>query len=418
MERSNVNPVPEIAASILDAVDASRSELVELCRTLVAAPSVNPPCDTRAAFGAAARYLSSHGLTYETHLADDTMPNLVAHVDGGRPGPQLVFNGHLDTMDPGDESRWTVPIFELTRRDGRLYGLGMGNMKGGVAALCLAMKVLAEHRAALAGRATLTLVSDEVRFGENGTALLLDTVPTLRRDAVVSAEGSGWMTMAVAEKGVAWLDLDTVGPAGHASAATMGETAAARLAYAIVALDALNDWYVEPPDELAGFLGVPEHPGRRVAVNTGIIEAGQTRSMLAPRASARVDIRLPPGLSLDALDNRISEVLRGTGVAHRRVRGWAANWTDTDNPLVRTMADAILRARGAAPEHTVRHPASDVMRWRMLGTPAVCYGPQPTFSAGIDDYAVEDDVIDCAKIYALTALGFASAQPSQFGDQL
>jgi len=416
MERSSIGPSPKLVASVLDAVDAARSETVDLCRNLVAAPSVNPPCETRAVFEVAAKYLSSHGITYEKHFAQSTMPNLVARVNGDQPGPQLVFNGHLDTMDPGDLSRWTVPVFELTRRDGRLYGLGMGNMKGGVAAMCVAMRVLAEHQGAFTGRTVLTLVSDEVRFGENGTAHLLDAVPELRRDAVVSAEGSGWMTMAVAEKGVVWLDLEAVGIAGHASAAATGETAVAKLAHAIVALDALNDWYVEPPNELADFLGETRHPGCRVTANTGTVEAGLMRSMLASKASALVDIRIPPGLSLDALDNQIAKVLGDTGVAHQRVRGWTANWTATDNTLVRTAVAAIVRARGVPPKFAVRHPASDAMRWRILGTPAICYGPQPTFSAGIDDYALEDDVIDCAKVYALIALGFASADPNFLGD--
>jgi succinyl-diaminopimelate desuccinylase len=49
-------------------------------------------------------------------------------------------------------------------------------------------------------------------------------------------------------------------------------------------------------------------------------------------------------------------------------------------------------------------PGSDARRWRELGVPAVCYGPQPTLSAGVDDYANEQDVVDCAKIYARTAL--------------
>jgi succinyl-diaminopimelate desuccinylase len=49
-------------------------------------------------------------------------------------------------------------------------------------------------------------------------------------------------------------------------------------------------------------------------------------------------------------------------------------------------------------------PGSDARRWRELGVPAVCYGPQPTLSAGVDDYANEQDVVDCAKIYARTVL--------------
>ena len=58
--------------------------------------------------------------------------------------------------------------------------------------------------------------------------------------------------------------------------------------------------------------------------------------------------------------------------------------------------------------HTWKY-AANLGVWGDLGVPAVCYGPQPTLSAGVDDYANEQDVIDCAKIYARTALGMLRA---------
>ena len=58
----------------------------------------------------------------------------------------------MDTMEASDASAWTVPIMQLTRRDNRLYGLGMGNMKGALAAMCLATALLHRHRNAWNGR--------------------------------------------------------------------------------------------------------------------------------------------------------------------------------------------------------------------------------------------------------------------------
>ena len=54
----------------------------------------------------------------------------------------------------------------------------------------------------------------------------------------------------------------------------------------------------------------------------------------------------------------------------------------------------------------VHLPASDGSHWRQLGVSAVCYGPQPTLASGVDDYALEKDLIDCAKVYAMAALAF------------
>ena len=76
--------------------------------------------------------------------------------------------------------------------------------------------------------------------------------------------------------------------------------------------------------------------------------------------------------------------------------------------MVAAVAAAAAQVRGVPAKPVVRLPASDASRWRALGVPGVCYGPQPTLAAGIDDYAEEQDVIDCAKVYALAALQFLS----------
>jgi hypothetical protein len=66
-----------------------------------------------------------------------------------------------------------VPIFQLTRKEGRLYGLGIGNMKGALAAMCVVTAALHRHRRAWSGRLSMTAVSDEVLFGDRGSAALL-----------------------------------------------------------------------------------------------------------------------------------------------------------------------------------------------------------------------------------------------------
>src|ERR1700756_3852504 len=100
----------------------------------------------------------------------------------------------------------------------------------------------------------------------------------------------------------------------------------------------------------------------------------------------------------------ICEQTDGEDISIAVVKAWDANWTALDNPLVVELASAATTVRSAAPSLVVRLRGSDARRWRDLGVPAVCYGPQPTLSAGIDDYAEEKDVLDCAKVYARTAL--------------
>ena len=397
-----------MSGSLADAVcrdiDAAREELIELCARLVAAVSVNPPGRTAEAAEVVHAYLSGHGIATEKVAADDEAPNIIGRIEGGAGGRHVVFNAHMDTMESGDEAAWTVPVTRLTRRDGRLYGLGMGNMKGALAAMCLATAVLKRHSNAWNGRLTMTAVSDEVMFGERGTVYLLHARPDVAGDFLISGEGPGFMHFAVAEKGLLWLDVEARSPGGHASRALRGETAVMKLAAFLARLDAMNDVYATLPRELEGVSGGEGNLGLRLSLNAGTLTAGTVRSQVATRAQAQIDIRLPPGITAQACETMIRKQIDGDDISIALVKAWDANWTALDNPLVAELATAATAVRGAAPPFVVRLPGSDARRWRDLGVPAVCYGPQPTLSAGIDDYVNEQDVVDCAKIYARTTL--------------
>jgi succinyl-diaminopimelate desuccinylase len=393
----------ELSTAILQEIDKARADLIDLCAKLVSAASVNPPGRTAEVAEVVRTFLNSFRIATTTVKADDEAPNLVGEVTAGGGGRHVVFNAHMDTMEASDPASWTVPILQLTRRNGRLYGLGMGNMKGALAAMCLATAVLHRHRQAWGGRLSLTAVSDEVMFGERGTVHLLRARPDLAGDFLISGEGPGFMHLAVAEKGLLWLDIEAQSAGGHASRALRGETAVTRLAAFLSRLDALNDTYAALPPELEGVSGGEGNLGLRLSLNPGTLAAGTVRSQIATRARTELDIRLPPGISVKQCEALIRQKA-GSDIRIDVVKGWDANWTALDNPLVVKLSAAIETVRGARPQYVVRLPGSDARRWRDLGVPALCYGPQPTLSAGADDYAVEQDVVDCAKVYALTAL--------------
>lgn len=391
-------------------IDAMRAELVELCGCLVAAPSVNPPGRTAEVAAVVRAYLSGQGLPAEVIKADEETPNVVGQVVGKEPGRHVVFNAHMDTMEAGDEAAWSVPVFTLSKIQGRLYGLGMGNMKGALAAMCVATAVLHRRRDTWRGRLSMTAVSDEVMFGERGAVFLLKNRPDLAGDFMISGEGPGFMDFAVAEKGLLWVDIEARGPAGHSSRALAGSTAVMKLAAVLARLDAINELYATPPKELWGISGGDGNLGLRVSLNAGNLTGGTVRSQIATRARSQLDIRLPPGISVKDMEERIRCACAGDPeISVTVTKAWDANWAALQNPLVIEVAAAVQAVRGAKPNYVVRLPGSDARRWRDLGVPAVCYGPQPTLSAGIDDYANEQDVVDCAKIYARTALRLMSA---------
>lgn len=398
--------LPELFAEVRDEVELARADLIDYCGRLVAAPSVNPPGDTRAVADVVRRFLADLGLEARREALDPTMPSVIAHLDSGRPGPHLVLNVHLDTMPPGDESLWTVPLFDLTSRDGRLYGLGLGNMKGAVAAMSLATELLSRHRGDWGGQLTFTAVADEVVFGKNGAAWLLRQHPELVGDALLCGEGPGFRRLAVAEKGVLWIELQATAPGAHSSAALPGGTATTRLARAILEVDALAGRRTTLPPELSGLQAGVDDPAMLLTANVGTMTGGTFIGQIATSAGAEVDLRLPPGTSIGAVESAIEQRIGAIqGTSWRRIKGWEANWTSPNSALARSFAAAAVLLRGGQPTYAIRLPASDASRWRHLGVPSLCYGPQPGLSAGIDDYAEEQEVLDCAVLYTLTALG-------------
>lgn len=396
----------DLSAKFTRAAEKQREHIVELCARLVAAPSINPPGDTRQVADIVKAALSDLGVQSRLQTRDLTMPNVIAELDSGRAGPHLVLNVHMDTMPPGDETLWSAPPFELTRRDGLLFGLGMGNMKGAVAAMVHAFGMLAANRGTWPGKITFTAVSDEVVFGDNGAAHLLQSNPDLVGDGMICGEGPGYKRLAIGEKGVLWLRLTAQGTPGHSSSVRRLNSASTRLAAVISAVDQLNGMRFAIPTELAPLFDA-EDPGFELTANVGVIRAGTFIGQVAAEGSAEIDLRIPPGTTCDEAQMTVERIVADVGgVDVQRIKGWNPTWTGPDTKLARDWMTATSRLGHEPPKFAVRLPASDASRWRLQGVPAVCFGPQVTLSAGIDEYAEEDEVLRCAALYAACALQF------------
>lgn len=385
-----------------DAAEAAAA--VALLRDLVRAESVNPPGDTTGPARVAAEAL--RGLPVEVIAADPRKPNLVVDVPNGE-GAHVHLDAHLDTVPPGDRAAWSVDPLDLAERDGRLLGLGAGNMKGAAAAMILALRRLHEARDRWRGRVTLSLVADECVFGPHGAAHLLAARPDLKGDALICGEGPGGMELAVAEKGLMWVRLTARGRVGQGMLTAQGTSAPARLAAALLEVDRWNALTATPPLPSLDHEGNAE--GMRVSANVGMIEGGAGFSQAVSEAVALVDLRVPPGLTRADMGARLD----GLGVDWEEVKGWEPNWSDPESAPARAVRASATRVRGRAPRDVTRLPASDASRWRALGVPAVCFGPQPTLASGADDFVERRDFLDCVGIYAGAAAHLAQATPAQ-----
>ncbi|MET0481865.1 MAG: M20/M25/M40 family metallo-hydrolase [Aestuariivirgaceae bacterium] len=397
--------VHELRSEICEWIDARSAEQTALLEKLVAAPSENPPGNVEAVARKIEDFLATRGLPTERIQRAENQPNIVSSIANGT-GRHLILNGHMDTIPVGPRDRWTVEPFALTAQKDRLLGLGSGNMKGAVAALLFAFAWLAERTDLWQGKVTVTAVADEVFFGPNGAGFMLERRPDLLGDALICGEGPGAMGLAIAEKGVAWFRLKVRGEPGQGMAARRGDSAIHRLAAVITILDEWNERLVRAPGDLDRLDREAAREGLRISANVGKVSGGGFVSQLAAHAEAELDVRVPPGMTVETIERELKALVDTDWLTIERIKGWDPNWTPIDSEIVRSMESAAAFVRGAPPALVVRLPASDASRWRRAGIQAVCYGPQPLLASGVDDFVHRKDFLDCAKVYALAALDY------------
>ena len=328
------NDVHTLRSEICKSIDGRADEQTALLAKLVAAPSENPPGNVEAVAREIERFLRSKGLSAERIQRAENQPNIVSRIANGS-GPHLVLNGHMDTIPLGPRDSWTVEPFTLTDRKDRLLGLGAGNMKGAVAALLIAYAWLVERTDLWQGQISLTAVADEVVFGPNGAGFLLEQRPDLLGDALICGEGPGAMGLAIAEKGVAWFRIKVQGKPGQGMAARHGDSAIHRLAGLVTVFDQWNERQVDAPGDLGRLDREAARDGLRISANVGRVSGGSFFSQLADQAEAELDIRVPPGMSVDAVERELKALVDKDWLAVERVKGWDPNWTAVNSAIVR-----------------------------------------------------------------------------------
>src|ERR1700730_3510355 len=224
-----------LKARLIDELRKRQAELFSLCSRLVQIPSENPPGDTGKLASFIRDHLDSLRIPVEWHEPMAGRPNLVATL--GSRSPHLGLSGHLDRFAAGHG--WTRPPFSGAIEDGRIWGRGAGDMKGGLAVALTIAALVRELEVPLAGRLTLAFASDEETGGAWGTQWLLANVAAVCGDACLIGESSGTWSAGIGEKGVLWLRLRASGVSGHA-AYRQGTSDIVRLRPALRALDRLH----------------------------------------------------------------------------------------------------------------------------------------------------------------------------------
>ena len=400
--------------------------LIEMARRLIQTLSENPPGDTAAIAAVTAELLSAVDGA-EVTVVPSTAPivNVVARLKGAGPGRRLIFNGHLDTFPAGDAAVWSDDPFAGKVTDGRIWGRGASDMKGGLACSILAFAMLAQVSQAWTGELVVTLAGDEETMGTLGTQHLLDTVPHALGDVMICADAGSPMVVRFGEKGMIWLEVTAEGRAAHGAHVHLGKNAVERLMGALGALLTLRDMPVSTPPEVAAAIGQAADVSEAISgagetrvltaltVNIGTFNGGTSPNLVPDSARAGVDIRLPIGVTVAEVEARIAALLDPlAGISFRVERRYEPNWTDPDHEIVHLAVKNGQEILGAAPVVNMRIGASDSRLYRRAGIPTIVYGLTPHNLGGGDEYATLDDLFAVFHVLATTAFDFLS-RPSR-----
>lgn len=267
---------------VLDLVTAD--EVVELTRALVRAPGENPPGGEGETVAVLAEGCASRGIEVATTEVEPGRPNLLATSRGGD-GPGLLLLGHTDVVPVGDG--WTADPVGAELLDGRVVGRGSSDMKGGLAALVVAMSAVRRAGVRLSGPVELAAVVDEEETGK-GVRHYLDTADRSGFAGCLVAEPTDLQTV-IAARGDAYLCVRVTGKAAHAGNPADGANAIYGAA-AVVGL--LEQWHHELADRRHPLVG----PG---TWNVGLVDGGTGTSVVPAEASVTADRRLLPDETAD-----------------------------------------------------------------------------------------------------------------------
>jgi succinyl-diaminopimelate desuccinylase len=413
-----------VLEAIGHAVESRRDELVALTCDLIRFPTVNPPgegyracCDYIAARlaprGFQAEFVRAQGAPGDTERYPRW--NVVARREGRSPGSCVHFNSHVDVVETG--SGWSFDPFAATVADGRIYGRGACDMKGGLASSIVATEAFVDLFPEHPGAIEISGTADEESGGYGGVAYLAEKgiLAKPRIDHVIIPEPLNKDRICLGHRGVWWAEIETKGRIAHGSMPFLGDSAIRHMAAVLDVFE--RELYPALAERRTSMPVVPDG-ARQSTMNINSIHGGMEedhagfpsacvadscRMVIDRRFLIEEDVAEVKG-ELRALLDRLAGSRDRFRYELRDLWDVVPTLTDRQAPVVRSVAAAIEAVLGRRPDYVVSPGTYDQKHIDRIGRVKDCiaYGPgildlahQP------DEYVVIDDMVDSAKIMCL-----------------
>jgi succinyl-diaminopimelate desuccinylase len=401
--------MPDLESNV-DAVLAAVDEAYTLdlaCR-LVRTPSVYRPHDPEANETAVATLVAAElrHLGLEVHVEDAApgRPNVIGDWIGRGPGPLLIVEGHSDVVTEGDAAAWSVPPFGAIVADGRLYGRGAADMKGGVAAAIGAVRAIRDAQVGLPGRIRVAVVADEEGMMVGIKSFIRNGWAKDACGAIICEPEAN--EMCLVQKGALRAIARFRGKMAHGAMPKSGINPIPASAAFVQGLLALERRY-SMRHGAHGLLGEP-------SVTPTVLRAGDLAQLNVIQAEAvvGVDVRTIPGQDHAAIRDDLGAVVADAAAGVPGCQGELnvieeRPWTETppEATVVTAVERAVRRVRGRPPRRRGVPGATDgtfLHAWG--GVPIVTIGPgDVTIPHQVDEFVRVADLVEAARIFAAAA---------------
>jgi len=386
---------------------------IKLLSDMISIATVNPPGKN---FDLFARYISNVlndiGMFVDVvEVPRDVVEDICRECVGypryivvGRAGfgkPVIQFNGHYDVVPAG--SGWSYNPFKAVIYNGRVFGRGAVDMKGGIAAFIIAVKAFLSRYKEFRGSIEIALVPDEEIGGGSGSGYLVKYIS--KPDYAIIAEPSNSSSIWIGHKGALWGFIEVFGKQSHGSTPWRGVNAfeyMAKIATRFVEI------YRNVLESRVSVYDYGVERGAMPTINIGGEVKGGVKINVVPGYYAfSFDRRVVPEENLDDVEKEIAEIVNriATNYPEIQVKISITNrlnpaLTKPESILVTKMRKAAKAVIGFEPKLTVCVGGLDLHYYIEQGVEAISYGPGPGENAHIvDEYILIDEIEKVANVY-------------------
>ena len=363
--------------------------MVELLQRMVKVNTVNPPGDEQELAELICDFISDQGLECQLHQVDENRSNIVVILRGKDSTlKKLYFSGHLDTVPIGEQP-WTVNPFGAEIKDGRIYGRGTTDMKGGVAALLETMLILKESQFPLEQDVIFVgTIGEEVDCLGARTAVERGLIEN--PGAILIAEPSS-LDLYEAHKGALWLEIRTYGKTAHGSMPEEGINAIDSMMYILNELQKLK---LDDVDDLLGMM----------SSSINVINGGVATNVVPDYCTLNLDFRTVTASQNQIILNKIEAIIASLSDANV---GFESDYAVLQNlePLTNENENALIKKlrrtnlKSKQNRSAKYYTDGSVFRKHFDGPILICGAGDPTLAHQPDESISIDDLEKSVELY-------------------